>query len=66
MLPGASIYRKLMNLPLSLICKMLGKDIYCEEEGVFGKGSWDAMGRGLEMTSSRETGPVFSSVLGFL
>lgn len=65
MLLGASMYRKLANLSLSSICKMRGKDIYCEEEGVFGKGSWDVMGRGLEITSSGDTGPVFSSVLGF-
>lgn len=31
---------------------MLGNDIYCAEEDVFGKGGWGEMGRDLEITCS--------------
>ena len=44
---------------------MLGKDIYCAEEAVFGKGGWGVMGRGLEIPCSKETGLAFLATLGF-
>lgn len=32
---------------------MLGKDIYCAEEAVFGKGGWGVMGRGYTKKATR-------------
>lgn len=57
------------GLSLNSVCKVLGKDVYCAQEDVFGKGGWGVMGvmaRGLEVSCSKESGLAFLGTFGFL
>lgn len=61
--PTHATVTRCLRFKESSICIRLGRDICCEEEGVLG--SWGAMGRGLEITCSKDTGSAFS-VFGFV